>query len=119
MSVEFVTALGTLVGIFTTALFARRAKRAEVKAKELANARDNIGNAELMIDLVKKANAEAATIHQNIIKELKRENEKFKKTVNRLEKALQVVNRCPYSADCPVIVELQKCKLDDLTGGDK
>lgn len=113
MTIEYITALGTLIGIFTSVLFARRAKKAEVRAREIENARGNINNADLMIELVKKANAEAVEIQQHIINELKKENDNIKKIVSRLEKALKSINRCTYRTDCPVYPELQRDNTTD------
>lgn len=111
--VSFITALTTLLGLLTSVRYARRAKKAEVKAqeaearaKEIENRKNDIGNAELMIELVQKANAEAAQIRQSIIDTLKFENEKFKKYVERLEKALNSIRRCAYRDKCPVYAEL-------------
>lgn len=108
--IQIITALTTLIGLVASVLYARRAKKAEVRAKEIENARDNIGNADLMIELVKKANAEAGKVQQNMIDALKFENEKFKGNVDRLERAFRAINRCPYRDDCPVYAELQNCK---------
>lgn len=120
-SIQILTALTSCVGIFTSVLYARRAKKAKVKAdeaearaKEIENTRNDIANAELMIELVKKANDEAAKIQQHIVETLKQENEKFKKYVaqmekyvGRLEKAFRSIHKCPHRSNCPVYAELQ------------
>ncbi len=112
--VQIITALTALVGVITSVLYARRAKKAEVKtkeaearAKEIENRKNDIGNAELMIELVKKANAEASEVQHNLIETLKKENGKFKKSVERLERAFRSIHRCPYRDNCPVYAELQ------------
>ena len=112
--VQVITALTALIGVFTSVLYARRAKKAEVKtkeaearAKEIENQKNNIGNAELMIELVKKANAEASEVQHNLIETLKKENGKFKKYVERLERAFRSIHRCPHRDNCPVYDELQ------------
>lgn len=112
--VQIITALTTLLGLATSVLYARRAKKAEVKAKEaearakeIENRKNDIGNAELMIELVQKANAEAAKVQQSMIETLKNENAKFKKYVEKLERAFRSIHRCPYRDDCPVYTELQ------------
>lgn len=112
--VQIITALTALLGVVTSVLYARRAKKAEVKtkeaearAKEIENRKNDIGNAELMIELVKKANAEASEVQHNLIETLKKENGKFKKSVERLEKAFRSIHRCPYRDNCPVYAELQ------------
>ena len=104
--VQIITALTALLGVVTSVLYARRAKKAEVKtkeaearAKEIENRKNDIGNAELMIELVKKANAEASEVWHNLIETLKRENGKFKKSIERLERA--------FRDNCPVYAELQ------------
>lgn len=111
---QVITAVSSAVAIFTTVLYARRAKKAEVRAKEaevrsreIENARGNIGNAEAMIELVQKANAEAAKVQQSMIETLKTENGKFKKYVEKLERAFRGIHRCPYRDNCPVYAELQ------------
>ena len=112
--VQIITALTALLGVVTSVLYARRAKKAEVKtkeaearAKEIENRKNDIGNAELMIELVKKANAEASEVQHNLIETLKKENGKFKKSVERLERAFRSIHRCPYRDNCPVYDELQ------------
>lgn len=118
--VQIITALTTLLGLATSVLYARRAKKAEVKAKEaearakeIENRKNDIGNAELMIELVQKANAEALKIQQSIIDTLKRENEKFKKSVERLERAFNSIRRCAYRDKCPVYAELPDSERDE------
>lgn len=106
--VQVITALTTLISISLSVLYAKKAKRAEVRAKEIENERSSIGNADQMIELVKKANAEAAKVQQGIIEQLKTENAKFKENVERFEKALLSISRCPYRDSCPVYAELQK-----------
>lgn len=113
-AVQIITALTTLIGLATSVLYARRAKKAEVKAKEaearakeIENRKNDIGNAELMIELVQKANAEAAKVQQRMIETLKNENAKFKKYVEKLERAFRSIHRCPYRDNCPVYTELQ------------
>ena len=113
-AVQVITALTAFLGVLTSVLYARRAKKAEVKtkeaearAKEIENRKNDIGNAELMIDLVKKANAEASEVQHNLIENLKKENGKFKKYVEILERAFRRIRRCPHGDNCPVYDELQ------------
>ena len=110
---QVITALTTLMGISVSVLYARKGKRAEVRAKEIENERGSIGNADEMIELVKKANAEAAKVQQRIIEQLKTENAKFKENVERFEKALLSISRCPYRDSCPVYAELQKPRVPE------
>ncbi|MEG1937109.1 MAG: hypothetical protein RRZ64_07970 [Rikenellaceae bacterium] len=93
-----VGALGTLVGTVTSVFYFKRAKRAEVVSAE-------INTADQMIDLVKKANAEAFEL-------IKIENSKLRKSVSRLEKVLDRVSTCKHFAECPVPKELQ-CSDDN------
>lgn len=111
---QIVSIITALVGLVTSLLFIRRAKKAEVRAKEaevkareIENERGNIATAEAMIDLVKKANAEAADIQRKLNENLKKENEKFRKYVLRLEAAFNSIHRCTHRNDCPVYAELQ------------
>lgn len=118
---QIVLLITTIAGLFTSLFYSRKAKRAEVRAQE-------IDNADKMVELVKKANEEAAAIQKRMIvalqaeyerivgvcdeqkklnKELKHENEKFRKTAEKLERALKSIVRCPYSDKCPVLDELQ------------
>lgn len=113
-AVQIITALTALLGVITSVLYARRAKKAEVKtkeaearAKEIENRKNDIGNAELMIELVKKANAEASEVQYGLIETLRKENGTFKKSVERLERAFRSIHRCPYCDNCPVYAELQ------------
>lgn len=113
--VQIITALTALLGVFTSVLYARRAKKAEVKtkeaearAKEIENQKNDIINAKLMVELVKEANAEASEVQHNLIETLKSENGKFKKYVERLERAFRSIHRCPYYDNCPVYDELQR-----------
>jgi hypothetical protein len=105
---EIVSGIVALTGAALSILYARRAKKAEVRAKEIENDAGYIGNADKMIELVKKATGEAAEIQERLIETLKQENEKFSKTAERLERAIKSISRCPYRADCPVLDELQK-----------
>ena len=105
--VQVISALTALVSVLASVLYARRAKKAEIRAKEIENRKNDIGNAELMIELVKKANAEASEVQHNLIETLKKENGKFKKSVERLERAFRSIHRCPYRDNCPVYEELQ------------
>jgi Flp pilus assembly protein TadB len=105
--VQVISALTALVSVLASVLYARRAKKAEIRAKEIENRKNDIGNAELMIELVKKANAEASEVQHNLIETLKKENGKFKKSVERLERAFRSIHRCPYRDNCPVYAELQ------------
>lgn len=86
--------IGTLTGTVTSVIYFKRAKRAEVVSKE-------IDTADQMIDLVKKANNEVFELN-------KKENEKLRKSMARLEKALRTVGTCKYYDECPVPDELQR-----------
>lgn len=127
MSVEqVVLAISTVAGVITSLFYSRRAKKAEVqakeaevkakeaevRAKEIESAAALIENADKMIELVKKANKEAAEVQNNLIKVLKSENEKFKRTADRLEKAFKLIANCVYRDMCPVRDELQKHEAD-------
>lgn len=92
-----VGSVGTMTGVVTSVFYFRRAKKAEVQSKEIATA-------DQMIELVKKANAEALEINR-------RENEKLRRSIARLERAVRSINNCPYRIECPVTDELQN--LDD------
>nr|WP_306449051.1 hypothetical protein [Odoribacter splanchnicus] len=112
--VQIITALTALLSVVTSVFYVRRTKKAEVKIKEaeasaneIENRKNDIGNAELMIELVKKANAEASEVQYSLIEALKKENGKFKKSVERLERAFRSIHRCPYRDNCPVYAELQ------------
>ena len=52
--VQVISALTALVSVLASVLYARRAKKAEIRAKEIENRKNDIGNAELMIELVKR-----------------------------------------------------------------
>ena len=113
-AVQIITALTAFLGVITSVLYARRAKKAEVKTKEaearaqeIENRKNDIGNAELMIELVKKANAEASEVQYGLIETLRKENGTFKRSVERLERAFRSIHRCPYRDNCPVYAELQ------------
>lgn len=118
---EIVLLATTIAGLFTSLFYSRKAKRAEVHKQE-------IENADAMVNLIKKANEEAAALQKkmmgelraeyeriinvcaeqkNLNKELKHENEKFRKTAEKLERALNGIPRCPYRDNCPVLDELQ------------
>ena len=99
-----------LVSVLGTVLYIRRSKKAEVKAKEIENEKSDIDNADAMIELVKKANAEAGKVQQDLINDLKKENEKFKNTVCRLERAFDAIRLCDHRDGCPVYPELQKLR---------
>lgn len=84
---------GTIMGLVTSVFYFKRAKKAEVQSKEIATA-------DQMIDLVKKANAEVVEINR-------KENEKLRKSIGRLEKAVRAISTCPYRNECPVTDRLQ------------
>lgn len=86
--------IGTLTATVTSVVYFRRAKRAEVQSKEITTA-------DQMIELVKKANAEALELNR-------KENEKLRRSVSKLEKAIRSINICAHRSDCPVATELQE-----------
>jgi succinate dehydrogenase/fumarate reductase flavoprotein subunit len=118
---QVVASVVALAGLVTSGFYAKKARRAELRAKEIENQEGYINNADLMVELVKKANAEAAEIQTKLIKELKTENEKFKKTASKLEQALKKITVCMYRDQCPVYDELQKQGSDQAgrTNGDR
>lgn len=85
--------VGTIIGFVRANLYAKRAKMAEVSSQEITTA-------DQMIDLVKKANAEVLEINR-------KENEKLRKSISKLEKAVRAISNCPHRSDCPVIDRLQ------------
>jgi len=103
-----VSAISVLAGIIVSTFYARRAKKAEVYAKEIENTSLLIKSADEMVDLVKKANAEVVENQKKLINELKDEIEKTRKSVDRLEHAIKRIDLCTYRNQCPVYDELQK-----------
>ena len=112
-----VTAISILAGVIVSMFYARRAKKAEVYAKELENAAGYISNADKMIDLVKKANAEVVLSNEKLINTLQEENEKTRKSIGKLERAIKQIDRCSYRNQCPVYDELQKLEGNCADGG--
>ncbi|MCD7963028.1 MAG: hypothetical protein LUF90_05650 [Rikenellaceae bacterium] len=92
--------LGAFTGIFTSVFYFRRAKKAEVHSKEIATE-------DQMIELVKKANREALEINR-------KENEKLRRSISRLEQAVRAINSCNYRNECPVIHELRRQEDPDI-----
>lgn len=86
-----------LVGLISSGYLLRKNKKLEVHSKEIATA-------DQMIDLVKKANAEALTLN-------KKENDKLRKSISNLERALRSITTCAHRADCPVTFELQNAAI--------
>ena len=104
----------TLVGILTSVFFFKRARKAEIRIKEYEANSKEIGTADEMIELVKKAHGEVVLMKQEISDENKRiadenkkENEKLCRYIARLEKALKSINNCPHRAECPIPDVLQ------------
>ena len=118
---QIVLLVTTVAGLFTTLFYSKKAKRAEVRKQEIEN--DNS-----IVELMKKASVEITELQRRTIeelraeyeriisvcaeqkklnKELKHENEKFRKTADKLERALAGIPRCPYRDNCPVLDELQ------------
>lgn len=115
-----VTSVTTLAGLITANLYIRKARRAEVRAKEaenkaldLQNESRQILNAEQMIELVKKANQEALDSQREIFRQKQEhdhtiqqtyitENRELKRIVKRLERAIKSVKSCDYASKCPV-----------------
>lgn len=105
-----VTASTTVISTVYAGLYVKRAKRAEVtvkesevRVKELESLSSHITAADQMVELVKKANAEATEIRI-------KDNEKLRKSITRLEKAIRSVSTCVHRSECPVSVQLQDSK---------
>lgn len=106
--------VGTVGGLFSSLYLHRRAKRAEVGSREVATA-------DQMVDLVKKSFEEALTLKANENKRLlekfeeitknnddnKRENEKLRRAVARLERAIRSVALCSHRDHCPIPLRLR------------
>lgn len=55
---------------------------------------------------------------QGVVTELNAENGRLHKAVNRLNRAIEAIKRCPYSDECPVLDELPDGETDGtLRGG--
>ena len=104
---SIISALSVLMGVIISTFYARRAKKAEVRAREIENAAGYITNADMMIELVKKANAEVAQTNEKLINTLREENEKTRKSIEKLERAIKRIDLCPHRNLCPVYDELQ------------
>lgn len=96
-----------LAGLIASVFYFKRARKAEITAKELEVKSKEIGTADEMIDLVKKAHAEALQINQDIAETNKKESEKLRKSIGRLERAVNAVGNCPYRSECPVTDKLR------------
>lgn len=110
-----------LVSLLTSVFYFKRARKAEIAAKELEVKSQEIGTADEMIELVKKANAEALRIAQetaeinrkaseenkSIAEERKKDNEKLRKTISRLTSAVRAIGACTYRDQCPVTERMQ------------
>jgi len=110
MSIDYnsiISAISVLAGLIVSTFYARRAKKAEVYAKEIENAAGYIADADKMIELVKKANAEVAQSNEKLIDTLREENEKTRKSIEKLERAIKRIDLCPHRNQCPVYDELQ------------
>ena len=69
----------TLVGIHTSVFFFKRARKAEIRIKEYEANSKEIGTADEMIELVKKAHGEVVLMKQEISDENKRIADENKK----------------------------------------
>lgn len=117
-----IISLGTaLVALLGSVFYFRRARKAEVVAKELGVKSQEISTADEMIELVKKAHEEAVllardtaennrkTAEENraIAEERKTDNEKLRKTISKLERAIRGISVCAYRDQCPVTDRMQ------------
>lgn len=124
----------TAVALVSSVLFFWRAKKAEivskelqvklteieVKLKETEVKSSEISTADEMIELVKKAHAEALALKEEFLRitkeqadESKKELGKLQRYIGRLEKALKAINTCPYLSECPVPDVMQSCPETD------
>lgn len=114
---EIVSAISILSGVAVSMLYARKAKKAEVRAREIENASGYIENADKMIKLVMEANNKAAEVQDKLLNELKKENEKFKNTTEVLQRAIKSITLCLYRDQCPVYDELQNSPVSSYRNG--
>ena len=100
MGLEWISTIVNVLILGSSLLYIRRERRAGVRVKEEEAEKAEISNADAMVDLVKKAN-------EMVINTLKQENEKFRKSIAKLERAINNISRCPYRDSCPVLDGMQ------------
>lgn len=100
MSLDWIATIVNMLILASSLLYVRRGRRAEVRVKEEEAEKAEISNADAMVDLVKKTN-------EIVVNTLKQENEKFRKSIAKLEKAINNINRCAYRDNCPVLDGMQ------------
>lgn len=107
MKAEWITTLINAAILCSSLIYLRRGRKAEVRVKEEEAEKAEISNADAMVDLVKKAN-------EMVVNTLKEENEKFRRSIAKLEKAIRNINRCPHRDSCPALDGMQ---VHDTTPG--
>jgi len=100
MGLDWIATIVNMLILASSLLYVRRGRKAEVRVKEEEAEKAEISNADAMVDLVKKAN-------EMVVNALKQENEKFRKSIAKLEKAINNINRCAYRDSCPVLDGMQ------------
>jgi hypothetical protein len=96
MGIEWLATIVNTLILGGSLLYIRRERKAGVRVKEEEAEKAEISNADAMVDLVKKAN-------EMVVNTLKEENEKFRKSISKLERAIRNINRCPHRDSCPVL----------------
>lgn len=86
---------GTLIVTLVTLRAKRKRANEEAKAVELDNSKK-------LLD----------SFNEYIVEPIKREVNALRKDVRRFTRAIEKINDCPHSANCPVRHELQNCPDD-------
>lgn len=99
------TAVGGLKNWIDTKKYRQEVEKlkAEVQAAKINTRSDELEN-------VKKA---MAILMEEVVEPLKKEINAIRKEMARLRRAVEKVNVCPHSADCPVRRELQSSEERD------
>ena len=101
-----ISAFAILATTITGLLYARRSRRAEARRLEAEAQSREISVADQMIDLVRKASEEAYELNR-------RDSEKLRKAIIRLERAIREISTCDHRDSCPVTQRLQGTPSDD------
>lgn len=107
-NIERIVAIIGLLGGATGVLYARRARKAEVRSRE-------VDTADQMIELMKKTYDDVLNVIRGELESIKaerendrRENERLRKCVTRLERAIKQIATCDHRDECPIANDLHE-----------
>lgn len=102
------------VGAWVSAVLLRRKYRAEIESLRAEVEQKFSSTKSNELDNVRKAND---ILVESIVEPLRKEIKNLRSDVNKLRRAFEKIQTCPYADDCPVNAELRKQEERDNADG--